>query len=520
MASTSSGIHAISEYFMSLPWTARRAAFGIVATVALAACSGDSNAQPVTQSPVEQPSQRVAQTDVPTVPPEQSMVRALPDFSPLVDRAGPAVVNVEVVERAQQTGSGGSDDDNVNEFFRRFGIPAPNFGPRGNQPPARGTGSGFIVTPDGYILTNAHVVSDADQVNVRMTDRREYPAKVVGVDPRTDVAVIKIEGKNLPYVKIGDPSKLRPGEWVLAIGSPFGFENSATAGIVSATARSLPGEGASSYVPFIQTDVAVNPGNSGGPLFNMKGEVVGINSQIFSQTGGYMGLSFAIPIDVASNVQDQLIKTGRVTRGKIGVTIQDVNAQFAESFGLDRPRGALVSSVEQGGPGDKGGIKPGDVILGVNGEEISRYGEVSNKIANMKPGSDAKLQVWRDGREQNLNVRVGELESQPQRVAARSQGNNSKEPAAQQAARLGLSVRPLAPEEKQQAETAGFVVVDQVSGPAAAAGVQPGDIILGINGKPVKNVGDLQAAAKNAGKNVALLIQRQDAQLFVPLRLS
>jgi serine protease Do len=303
---------------------------------------------------------------------------------------------------------------------------------------------------------------------------------------------------------------------VLAIGSPFGFENSATAGIVSATARSLPGDSGSSYVPFIQTDVAVNPGNSGGPLFNMRGEVVGINSQIFSQTGGYMGLSFAIPIDVATNVQDQLIKTGRVVRGKIGVTIQDVNAQFAESFGLDRPRGALVSSVENDGPGQKAGIKPGDVILGVNGTDIQRYGEVSGRIAAMKPGSDAKVTVWRDGKEQTLNVKVGELEAQPQRVAARTQGKGSTD----QAARLGLTVRPLAPEEKQQVETQGMIVVDQVSGPAAAAGVQPGDIILGVNGKPVKSVGDLQTIAKSAGKNVALLIQRQDAQLFVPLRLS
>jgi serine protease Do len=511
MASTSEFTF-IPEFFMSLPWTARRVALVFVAAVALAACSGDSNAQSAAQSPAPQTAQ-----NVPTAPAEGPLVRALPDFSPLVDKAGPAVVNVEVTERSQQASeSGGPNDDSVNEFFRRFGIPAPNFGPRGNAPPARGTGSGFIVSADGYILTNAHVVSEADSVNVRMTDRREYQAKVIGVDPRTDVAVIKIEAKNLPTVKIGDPSKLRPGEWVLAIGSPFGFENSATAGIVSATARSLPGDGAGSYVPFIQTDVAVNPGNSGGPLFNMRGEVVGINSQIFSQTGGYMGLSFAIPIDVAANVQEQIVKTGRVTRGKIGVTIQDVNAQFAESFGLDRPRGALVSSVENGGPGDKAGIKPGDVILGVNGSDIQRYGEVSGKIAAMKPGSDAKLTVWREGKEKSINVKVGELEAQPQRVAARNTGGRT----ADQAARLGLSVRPLAPEEKQQMETQGTIVVDQVSGPAAAAGVQPGDIILGVNGKPVKSVGELQAIAKSAEKNVALLIQRQDAQLFVPLRLS
>jgi serine protease Do len=497
---------------MSLPPSARRAAFVFVAAV-LGACSGDSNAQSAAQTPAPRAAQEIPTANAETTP----LVRALPDFSPLVDKAGPAVVNVEVTERSQQASDSGSGEDSVNEFFRRFGIPAPNMGPRGgNTPPARGTGSGFIVSPDGYILTNAHVVSDADSVNVRMTDRREYQAKVVGVDPRTDVAVIKIEGKALPTVKIGDPAKLRPGEWVLAIGSPFGFENSATAGIVSATSRSLPGDSGSSYVPFIQTDVAVNPGNSGGPLFNMRGEVVGINSQIFSQTGGYMGLSFAIPIDVATNVQDQLIKTGRVVRGKIGVTIQDVNAQFAESFGLDRPRGALVSSVENGGPGEKAGIKPGDVILGVNGTDIQRYGEVSGRIAAMKPGSDAKVTVWREGKESTLNVKVGELEAQPQRVAARTPGKGSTD----QAARLGLTVRPLAPEEKQQVETQGMIVVDQVSGPAAAAGVQPGDIILGVNGKTVKSVGDLQTIAKSAGKNVALLIQRQDAQLFVPLRLS
>src|SRR5262249_18266463 len=290
----------------------------------------------------------------------------LPDFASLAEHYGPAVVNVAIVGKAQAVSDGpgsGGPNDPFGEFFRRFGQPG---GPRGEVPrsqPVRGEGSGLLVSPDGYILTNAHVVDQADEVTVKLTDRREYTAKVVGVDESTDVAVIKIEAKNLPTVRIGDPSKLRPGEWVIAIGSPFGFENSVTAGVVSATARSM---GGSNYAPFIQTDVAVNPGNSGGPLFNMNGEVIGINSQIYSRTGGYMGFASAVPIDVATNVQQQLVSTGRVTRSRIGVGIQDVNAQLADSFGLDRPRGALVGMVEDDSPGQKAGIKAGDVILKVD----------------------------------------------------------------------------------------------------------------------------------------------------------
>ncbi len=323
---------------------AHRAVSVLCVSIVFVACSGGLSAQ---SPPVATPS-------------VEGVLRALPDFSPLVEKYGPAVVNVEVVEKPQQSNGGVpglSPNDPFFDFFRRFGIPGPDQqqGPRGNQPPVRGAGSGFIVSPDGYILTNTHVVANADEVTVRLTDRREFPAKVIGADERTDVAVIKINAANLPIVRLGDPTKIKPGQWVLAIGSPFGFENSATAGIISATSRSLPSD---NYVPFIQTDVAVNPGNSGGPLFNMSGEVIGINSQIFSRTGGYMGVSFAIPIDVARNVEDQLIKTGHVVRGRIGVTIQDVNAQLAESFGLDRPRGALVSSVEKDGPASKAGLMP------------------------------------------------------------------------------------------------------------------------------------------------------------------
>ncbi|HKZ72491.1 MAG TPA: DegQ family serine endoprotease [Steroidobacteraceae bacterium] len=480
------------------------------------ACTGDSTAQnagpPTAAPPVAAP-----QTAT-----RQDLARALPDFAPLVEQVGPAVVNVEVTQRAQSAvdpgAPGVSPDDPLYEFFRRFGIPNPrgNGGGGGGAPPLRGAGSGFIVSPDGYILTNAHVVDEADEVTVRLTDRREFTAKVIGSDPRTDVAVIKIEGRNLPYVRFGDPRQLKPGEWVLAIGSPFGFENSATAGIVSATSRSLPNEG-SNYVPFIQTDVAVNPGNSGGPLFNLDGEVVGINSQIFSRTGGYMGLSFAIPIDIADDVRNQLVKTGRVSRGRIGVQIQEVNARHAESFGLDRPRGALIARVEEGSPGEKAGLREGDVIVGVNGQAIERSGDLPTAIFRHKPGSEAKLRVWRDRKERDVTVRIGELdEPRATRTANRAGRSGSQ---GMEAPQLGLSVRPLQPEEKAQIETKGNIVVEQVSGPAADAGLQPGDIVLGVNGRPIKTVEELRDAATKSGKAVSLLIQRDDNQLFVPLRL-
>jgi serine protease Do len=436
----------------------------------------------------------------------------LPDFTTLVDRYGPAVVNVAVVEKSEPVGNfsgppGMSPNDPFYEFFKRFGGQMP----RGNPQPARGEGSGFIVSEDGYILTNAHVVNGASQVTVKMTDRREYEAKVVGVDERTDVAVIKIEGKNLPTVKLGDASRLKPGEWVIAIGSPFGFENSVTAGVVSATSRSMPGE--ANYTPFIQTDVAVNPGNSGGPLFNLKGEVVGINSQIYSRTGGYMGLSFAVPIDVASNVKDQLVAHGKVTRSRIGVSIQEVDAQLADSFGLDRPHGALVGMVESDAPGDKAGIKPGDVILKVDGTEIETSSQVPAIIATTKPGTSVKIEVWRDGDTKMLTARPEEIKEDGAQVASRDSA------ATDSASKLGLAIRPLAPEEKRQAETEGSILVEEVDGPAADAGVRPGDIILGVNGTRVKSVQDLQKAASKGGKIVALLIERQNAQIFVPVRV-
>jgi serine protease Do len=454
-----------------------------------------------------------AQSSIPTRAPGGST--PLPDFAALVDQYGKAVVNVEVVQNARPTrgpGGGLTSDDPLLEFFKRFGLPAPGGGggPEDNMP-ARGMGSGFIVSNDGYILTNAHVVAEADDVNVRLTDRREFPAKVIGFDPHSDVAVIKIDAKDLPTVRMGDPEQVRPGEWVLAIGSPFGLDNSATAGIVSATSRAVGGE--ENYVPFIQTDVAVNPGNSGGPLFNLRGEVIGMNSMIFSRTGGYMGLSFAIPIDVANDVREQIIKTGHVVRGRIDVAVQDVNAQLAQSFGLDRPHGALVSAVEKDSPAAQAGVKAGDVILAVNGHDIDRVGDLRNQVSQTKPGTTAELRLWRDGKQSTVKAQVDQLEEkEPVRTAARQSGGD-------ETAKLGIAVRPLTADEKKQVDTEGNLVVEEVSGPAAVAGLQPGDIILGVNGKPVTSVQQLRGAVKSQQTTVALLVERGNAQVFIPIRM-
>ena len=435
-------------------------------------------------------------------------VAALPDFSPLIAKYGPAVVNIEVVEKAPPMGAQGNDP--LNDFFRRFGIPVP--GGR-NEEPVRGAGSGFIVSPDGYILTNRHVVEGASEVKVRLLDQREFTAKVVGTDQRTDIAVLKIAAAGLPVVRFGDPAKLQPGQWVLAIGSPFGFQNSATAGIVSAVGRSLPSE---NYVPFIQTDVPVNPGNSGGPLFNMQGEVVGINSEIFSRTGGFMGVSFAIPIDVAQNVEQQIIRVGHVVRGMIGVTIQEVTANLADSFGLSSPRGALVSSVERKGPAAAAGIEPGDVVLAVDGHPIDRFGELSSRISAMRPGSEATLLLWRNRRDKTVQVRVVELKEP--RTAEAGSGAAQPTPAVRKPNSLGLSVRPLNAQEKAEAQTRGSLVVEAVSGAAEVAGVMPGDIILGLDGRRISTVDQLEALAKSKRhKSVALLIQRESQQLFLPV---
>jgi serine protease Do len=433
--------------------------------------------------------------------------RGLPDFTVIVRQYGPAVVNVSTVGAAKGAAANGPDgegqDDPFFHFFRRFGQPGPHRGV-----PIRGLGSGFVIASDGLILTNAHVVDGASEVNVKLTDKREFRAKVLGLDKDTDVAVLKVDAKGLPTVKIGDPSRTQVGEWVLAIGAPFGFENSATAGVVSARARSLPGEG---YVPFLQTDVAVNPGNSGGPLFNLAGEVIGINSQIYSsQGGGYMGISFAIPIDVAMNVEQQLAAHGHVVRGRLGVVIQDVNQSLARSFGLDRPVGALVSSVEKGGAGAAAGVKPGDVILAVNGEEIAGANDLPPRIAAMRPGAKVRLTVWRDRARRELEAKVGEAKD---RAVASAEGTPHP------SGRLGLVVRPLTPEEQREAEVEGGAVVEDVTGPAEKAGIRPGDVVVAVDGTPVKDVAQLRDLAAKAKDHVALLVQRGEARMFVPLDL-
>ena len=456
------------------------------------------------------PASRSAQVAAPAVAPaaRPSVAGALPNFAALVEAYGPAVVNVSTIEGGREARGALpeiSPDDPLYEFFRGFGFGEPG----GRQPPARGEGSGFVVSADGYVLTNAHVVADAREVTVRTTDRREYRAKVVGIDRRTDVAVLKIDAKNLPVVHLGDPQRLKAGEWVIAIGSPFGFENSVTAGIVSATARSLGNP--DTYTPFIQTDVAVNPGNSGGPLFNLQGEVVGINSQIYSRTGGYQGVSFAIPIDVAINVKDQLVASGHVERGRIGVTIQQVNQALADSFKLQRPRGALVSQVEAGGPAAAAGLKPGDVILAVDGKEIELSSEVPPLVAAIKPGKQVTLTVWRDKSERSVRVKVGLLDDEPvvaQRNAPKDSGTG----------KLGLAVRPLNGNERELLGTTGRLVVEDADGPAAIAGVERGDVILAVNQAPVSSLGEFRSAVNASGETVALLIQRGNAQIFVPVR--
>jgi serine protease Do len=450
-----------------------------------------------------------------TTPAGKAVSQHLPDFTRIVEENGPAVVNVSVSRTtpvaAQGPGPGNAQDDPLQEFLRRFGPQGrgPGQGPQGEPEIQRGLGSGFIISSDGIILTNAHVVAEATEITVKLTDRREFDAKVLGVDKRTDIAVLKIDAKNLPSVKIGHASELKVGEWVAAIGSPFGFENTITSGIVSAKARALPDE---NYVPFIQTDVAVNPGNSGGPLFNMDGEVVGVNSQIFSRTGGFMGLSFAIPIDVAMQVKDDLVQNGKVTRGRIGVQIQDVNQALANSFGLPKPQGALISGVEPGSPAEKAGLKTGDVVLGVNGKEIGQLSELSGAIAATKPGNNARLQVWREGKSRDVDVKVAELIDQ--KVAANNSAGDS-----QTSAKLGLTVRELAPDERAQLKTEGGLVVQNASGAAARAGIQPGDVILAFNDTPLTSVEQLKNLMKKTDKTIALLIQRDSNRMYVPVQV-
>ncbi|HTC38600.1 MAG TPA: Do family serine endopeptidase [Steroidobacteraceae bacterium] len=437
-------------------------------------------------------------------------VTGLPDFSGLVAEAGGAVVNVSVTEKppkVPQINGQGDGDDPLSQFFRRFQQQQP--GPD-RAPPSHGVGSGFIVSADGYVLTNAHVVADASEVTVTLTDRREFIAKVIGIDKASDVALIKIAATGLPTVRFGDPSKLRPGQWAIAIGSPFGFENSVTAGVISALGRPLnDGSQQTSYVTFIQTDAAVNPGNSGGPLFNIDGEVIGINSQIYSRTGGYMGVSFAIPIDLALNVKEQLQKNGKVVRSRIGVSVQDIRQQLALSFGLSAPHGALISAVDPTGPSEKAGLKAGDVITSVNGRNVDHSWDLPAIISQLPPGSQARLGIWHDRKATEVTVKTVLLEDSPTQVA-RNSGEDG-------GGKLGLVLRSLQPSEQQELHTKGRLLVEDVSGPALAAGLQPGDVLLGVNGVGVATVADLKREVARAGHNVALLVQREDAQIYYPV---
>lgn len=430
----------------------------------------------------------------------------LPDFTELVEKQSPAVVNITTSQDARQRSRSRKlpEPDEMFDFFRRM-VPPES---QGMLPPKRGQGSGFMISSDGYILTNTHVVDEVDEVVVKLNDKREFRAKVIGTDKRTDVALLKINTHDLPAVRIGDPNRLRVGEWVLAIGAPFGFENSATAGIVSAKGRSLPQE---NYVPFIQTDVAVNPGNSGGPLFNLRGEVVGMNSQIISRSGGYMGLSFAIPIDVAMDIAEQLKTGGKVNRGRLGVVIQEVTADLAESFGLDSPHGALVADVEAGSPADKAGVQVSDIILKFDGKTINSSIDLPRLVGSTKPGAKSTLTIWRKGKQQELGVKVGEMADE--QIAA-------KVPEGKKSNRAGLVVSELSREQKGILKISNGVLVEDVTGPAARAGIQTGDVIVAVNNQEVNNAEEFDRLINDpARKSAALLVKRGEDAHYVSVRL-
>ncbi len=438
----------------------------------------------------------------------------LPDFTRIAATNGKAVVNIQVVGGLKTANRGAEvprlpPNHPLYEFFRQF--QDPRYGGRGGrEAPVFGAGSGFIVSPDGVILTNAHVVQGADEVTVKLQDRREFRAKVVGSDARTDVAVLKIDAKNLPVAPLGKSRSLAPGEWVLAIGSPYGLESTVTAGVVSATGRNLQ----DGQVPFIQTDVAINPGNSGGPLFNTRGEVVGINSQIYSQTGGYQGLAFSIPIDVAVKIKDQILATGKVQHAKLGVNVQPIDQDFADSFGLDSLDGVLVANVERGGPAERAGLKSGDIIRRLNGQPIVSPLDLSSNVSLSKPGQKVALDVLRDGKLVRVDATLGDANEKarrmPQEELASNQDNSAK---------LGLALRPLEPIERRQSGIASGLVIEDASGAAAIAGIEPGDVLISVNGRPVNSVGQVRDVVAKASKSVALLIQRGSDKIFIPVRI-
>ena len=463
------------------------------------------------------PRNAAASGPVAVQPGDAPRLTGLPDFTVLVDEVGPSVVNIRTVERVQRQPDAGGPDEDMREFFRRFGIPLPpgavprgpqRPGPGGPQERQRGVGSGFVYSADGYIMTNAHVVDGADEVIVTLPDKREFKARVVGLDKRTDVALVKIDATGLKPVRIGDVERLRVGEWVMAIGSPFGLDNTVTAGIVSAKQRET-----GDFLPFIQTDVAINPGNSGGPLINMRGEVVGINSQIYSRSGGFMGISFAIPIDEAVRVAEQLKATGRVTRGRIGVAIEPVDKEVAEALGLPRTGGALVRGVEDGSPAAKAGIEPGDIILRFDGRPIEKSADLPRIVGNTKPGTRATVELWRRGATKTVTVTVGTFEEETAAAPA-------DKPQAAQAGPLGLTVRELTAAERRELKLGGGVRVEDVAGPSAAAGVRPGDVIVGVGNQAVSGVREFERAIADwpKGRPLGLLIRRGDWAQWVLVR--
>ena len=450
-----------------------------------------------------------------------AQTRMLPDFTDLVEQVGPSVVNIRTMERVSARPSGGAGnmgDEEMQELFRRFfGIPLPNAPrqQRPNRPQAeeeqpRGVGSGFVLTSDGFIMTNAHVVDGADQVLVTLPDKREFKARIVGLDKRTDVAVVKVEATGLAAVRIGDVSRLKVGEWVMAIGSPFGLENSVTAGIVSAKQRDT-----GDYLPFIQTDVAINPGNSGGPLINMRGEVVGINSQIYSRSGGFMGISFAIPIDEAVRVSDQLRANGRVQRGRLGVQIDQVSKEVAESLGLSKAQGALVRGVESGSPAEKAGLEAGDIILKFDGKSIEKSADLPRLVGNTRPGTRSKLTVWRRGAQRDLSIVVGEFEQE--KTASTS---SDKEEASVSVSSLGLTLTDLTESQKRELKLRAGVRVETASDASARAGLREGDVILALSNTEVGSVKEFEAVFARLDKNkpVTVLFRRGDWAQYVLIR--
>lgn len=469
----------------------------------------------------------VASASLPVVAqaqPGQAVVRGLPDFTELVEQVGPSVVNIRTLEKVRGGGAANAPDEQMLEFFRRFGIPVPPGAGKGNPRQDRGgndeerptgVGSGFILTQDGFIMTNAHVVDSADELLVTLPDKREFKARVVGADKRTDVAVVKIEALGLPAVRIGDANRIKVGEWVMAIGSPFGLENSVTAGIVSAKQRDT-----GDYLPFIQTDVAINPGNSGGPLINMRGEVIGINSQIYSRSGGFMGISFAIPIDEAIRVSEQLRATGKVTRGRIGVSIDQVPKDVAESLGLGEAKGALVRGVEADSPAGKAGIEAGDIITRFDGKVIDKSVDLPRLVGNTKPGTRSTITVFRRGQSKDLAIVVGEVEPEQRQSAKRPGSNEGKAVPSGVAKGLGLGLSDLTDAQRSQLKIKGGIRIESVDGAAARAGLRDGDVILAVANAEVASVKEFESVVAKQDKNrgISLLVRRGEWAQYVVIR--